>query len=170
MYLLWVVEGEEWSRETPPSRGEKGVIVLSSSITVTLYTHTHTRTHRKGHTTANVYKHRHVIMLIRYTVAAPTHTHAHLHLYTGDGSSLRWSPVGAVFFCTGTCHLDHANLHSPPFSLSLSHSQASQASQIWSFCTYRHAHLWRCRFPVKLPEVWPRSWNCQQRELCICRI
>lgn len=35
------VQGEEWSRETPRSCGEKGVIILSQSITVT---HKHTTT------------------------------------------------------------------------------------------------------------------------------
>lgn len=35
------VQGEEWSRETPRSCGEKGVIILSQTITVT---HKHTTT------------------------------------------------------------------------------------------------------------------------------
>lgn len=56
-------------------------------------------------------------------------TRLHMHLYTGDGSPLRWSPVGAAIFCTSTCHLDHAQemkrarqplLSSPRCSLPLS--------------------------------------------------
>ncbi len=66
-------------------------------------------------------------------MAALVHANAHLriHLCTGDGSPLRWSPLGAAIFCTSTCHLDHAHenetrtstsalLHAV-LSLSLSH-------------------------------------------------
>lgn len=71
------------------------------------YIHTRTGTHNGK----CVQTHRSGNADVWYIVAAPVQSNAHLHvhLYTGDGSPLRWSPVGTAIFCTSTCHLDHAH-------------------------------------------------------------